>query len=67
MIAADGPGEYPVITESRAGNDALGVTLTPGTVAYLTTGGFLLSLHNIIYILNFFLPCLLCLFFIFIK
>ena len=39
MIAADGPGEYPVITESRAGNDALGVTVTPGTVAYVTTGG----------------------------
>lgn len=39
VIAADGPGEYPVITESRAGNDALGVTVTPGTVAYVTTGG----------------------------
>ncbi|GJR75324.1 molybdopterin biosynthesis protein CNX1 [Tanacetum coccineum] len=39
VIAADGPGEYPVITESRAGNDGLGVTLTPGTVAYVTTGG----------------------------
>ena len=39
MIASDGPGEYPVITESRAGNDGLGVTLTPGTVAYVTTGG----------------------------
>ncbi|PWA44148.1 molybdopterin biosynthesis CNX1 protein / molybdenum cofactor biosynthesis enzyme CN [Artemisia annua] len=38
-IAADGPGEYPVITESRAGNDGLGVTVTPGTVAYVTTGG----------------------------
>ncbi|KAJ0781278.1 putative transferase [Helianthus annuus] len=39
VIAADGPGEYPVITESRAGNDGLGVTVTPGTVAYVTTGG----------------------------
>ncbi|XP_011043840.1 PREDICTED: molybdopterin biosynthesis protein CNX1 isoform X2 [Populus euphratica] len=39
VIASDGPGEYPVITESRAGNDGLGVTLTPGTVAYVTTGG----------------------------
>lgn len=39
VVAADGPGEYPVITESRAGNDALGVTVTPGTVAYVTTGG----------------------------
>jgi gephyrin len=28
-----------VITESRAGNDGLGVTVTPGTVAYVTTGG----------------------------
>ncbi|CAN1732163.1 Molybdopterin biosynthesis protein CNX1 [Linum perenne] len=33
VIASDGPGEYPVITESRAGNDAIGVTLIPGTVA----------------------------------
>ncbi|KAK1411343.1 hypothetical protein QVD17_37891 [Tagetes erecta] len=39
VIAADGPGEYPVITESRAGNDGLDVTVTPGTVAYVTTGG----------------------------
>uniref|UniRef100_A0A2P2K9H5 Molybdopterin biosynthesis protein CNX1 n=1 Tax=Rhizophora mucronata TaxID=61149 RepID=A0A2P2K9H5_RHIMU len=39
VVASDGPGEYPVITESRAGNDGLGVTITPGTVAYVTTGG----------------------------
>lgn len=39
VIAADGPGEYPIIIESRAGNDVLGVTVTPGTVAYVTTGG----------------------------
>ncbi|KAK9095288.1 hypothetical protein Scep_026757 [Stephania cephalantha] len=39
VVASDGPGEYPVITESRAGNDAVGVTVTPGTVAYVTTGG----------------------------
>ncbi|KAE8734805.1 Molybdopterin biosynthesis protein CNX1 [Hibiscus syriacus] len=39
VIASDGPGEYPVITESRAGNDGVGVTVTPGTVAYVTTGG----------------------------
>ncbi|XP_049399476.1 molybdopterin biosynthesis protein CNX1 isoform X1 [Solanum stenotomum] len=39
VVAADGPGEYPVIIESRAGNDALGVAVTPGTVAYVTTGG----------------------------
>jgi len=39
VVASDGPGEYPVITESRAGNDALGVVVAPGTVAYVTTGG----------------------------
>ncbi|XP_052180788.1 molybdopterin biosynthesis protein CNX1 isoform X2 [Diospyros lotus] len=39
VIASDGPGEYPIITESRAGNDGVGVTVTPGTVAYVTTGG----------------------------
>ena len=39
MVASDGPGEYPVVAEARAGNDGLGVTVTPGTVAYVTTGG----------------------------
>lgn len=39
VVASDGPGEYPIITESRAGNDGLGMTVTPGTVAYVTTGG----------------------------
>lgn len=39
VIAADGPGEYPVVAESRAGDDALGLTLSPRTVAYVTTGG----------------------------
>lgn len=39
VVASDGPGEYPVITESRAGNDGIGVVVTPGTVAYVTTGG----------------------------
>lgn len=39
VVASDGPGEYPIITESRAGNDGVGVTVTPGTVAYVTTGG----------------------------
>ncbi|XP_031401341.1 molybdopterin biosynthesis protein CNX1 [Punica granatum] len=39
VVASDGPGEYPVVTESRAGNDGVGVTVTPGTVAYVTTGG----------------------------
>ncbi|EPS66354.1 hypothetical protein M569_08423, partial [Genlisea aurea] len=39
VVASDGPGEYSVITESRAGNDGIDVTITPGTVAYVTTGG----------------------------
>jgi len=39
VVASDGPGEYPVITESRAGNDGVGVIVTPGNVAYVTTGG----------------------------
>ncbi|KAF8379073.1 hypothetical protein HHK36_028500 [Tetracentron sinense] len=39
VVASDGPGEYPIITESRAGNDGVGVTVTPRTVAYVTTGG----------------------------
>nr|CAD1839151.1 unnamed protein product [Ananas comosus var. bracteatus] len=39
VVASDGPGEYPVITESRAGDDGLDVVVTPGTVAYVTTGG----------------------------
>ncbi|KAJ0087353.1 hypothetical protein Patl1_07154 [Pistacia atlantica] len=39
VVASDGPDEYPVITESRAGNDGVGVIVTPGTVAYVTTGG----------------------------
>ncbi|XP_059429475.1 molybdopterin biosynthesis protein CNX1-like isoform X3 [Corylus avellana] len=39
IIASDGPGEYPVIAEARAGNDGVGVTVTSGTVAYVTTGG----------------------------
>nr|GME06456.1 molybdopterin biosynthesis protein CNX1 [Ipomoea batatas] len=39
VVSSDGPGVYPIITESRAGNDGLGVVVTPGTVAYVTTGG----------------------------
>lgn len=39
VVAADGPGDYPVIAESRAGSDAEGVVVSPGTVAYVTTGG----------------------------
>lgn len=39
VVSSNGPGDYPVITESRAGNDGFGITVTPGTVAYVTTGG----------------------------
>ncbi|MCO5550409.1 hypothetical protein L7F22_003893 [Adiantum nelumboides] len=39
VIADDGPGDYPVIAEARAGDDAANIVLTPGTVAYITTGG----------------------------
>ncbi|XP_020592276.1 molybdopterin biosynthesis protein CNX1 [Phalaenopsis equestris] len=39
VVASDGPGEYPIIVESRAGNDGDGIEVTPGTVAYVTTGG----------------------------
>ncbi|KAF3336319.1 molybdopterin biosynthesis protein CNX1 isoform X1 [Carex littledalei] len=39
VVASDGPGEYPVILESRAGSDATPLKVTPGTVAYVTTGG----------------------------
>ncbi|CAM0902194.1 unnamed protein product [Alopecurus aequalis] len=39
VVASDGPGEYPVVAEARAGDDALGVVVAPGTVAYVTTGG----------------------------
>lgn len=37
VIAADGPGDYPVIGEVTAGRVA-DFALTPGTVAYITTG-----------------------------
>ncbi|XP_004291534.1 PREDICTED: molybdopterin biosynthesis protein CNX1 [Fragaria vesca subsp. vesca] len=39
VVASDGPGEYPVVAEARAGSDGIGVAVTPGTVAYVTTGG----------------------------
>ncbi|XP_043716434.1 molybdopterin biosynthesis protein CNX1 [Telopea speciosissima] len=39
VVASDGPGEYPIITESRAGNDGVDVKVASGTVAYVTTGG----------------------------
>ncbi|GMH11156.1 hypothetical protein Nepgr_012997 [Nepenthes gracilis] len=38
VTAADWPRECPVIVEPRAKNDAVGVTVTPGTVAYVKTG-----------------------------
>lgn len=37
VVAADGPGDYPVIGEVTAGRTA-DFTVTPGTVAYITTG-----------------------------
>lgn len=37
VIAADGPGDYPVIGEATAGRVAP-FTVTPGAVAYITTG-----------------------------
>ena len=39
MIAKDGPGEYPIVAEARAGDDAADIVLQPGSVAYITTGG----------------------------
>jgi gephyrin len=37
VIAADGPGEYPMVGEITAGQPP-DFTLTPGAVAYITTG-----------------------------
>lgn len=37
VVAADGPGDYPVIGEVTAGRLA-NFTVTPGSVAYITTG-----------------------------
>lgn len=39
MVAADGPGEYPVVAEARAGDDSSHLRLQSGSVAYITTGG----------------------------
>eukprot|EP00850_Spirogloea_muscicola_P006819 SM000033S12340 [mRNA] locus=s33:255095:259522:- [translate_table: standard] len=39
VVAADGPGEYTVVAEVRAGDDGSDVDLTSGHVAYITTGG----------------------------
>jgi gephyrin len=37
VVASDGPGEYPVIGEARAGRIS-DFSVMPGTVAYITTG-----------------------------
>ncbi len=37
VVAADGPGDYPLVGEVTAGRVA-DFTLTPGTIAYITTG-----------------------------
>ncbi len=37
VVAADGPGEYPLVGEVSAGSLA-GFNVQPGTVAYITTG-----------------------------
>lgn len=37
VVAADGPGDYPVIGEVTAGRLA-NFTVTPGSIAYITTG-----------------------------
>ncbi|GBG65813.1 hypothetical protein CBR_g53784 [Chara braunii] len=39
VVAADGPGVYPVIGEVRAGADPSNVKVIPGHVVYITTGG----------------------------
>ncbi|CAM6129634.1 unnamed protein product [Calypogeia fissa] len=39
VVAADGPGEYMIVGEARAGDDAANLVVIPGTVAYITTGG----------------------------
>ena len=39
MVAADGPGEYPVVAASRAGDDSTQLHLEAGSVVYITTGG----------------------------
>ncbi|GAQ83347.1 molybdopterin biosynthesis [Klebsormidium nitens] len=39
VISEDGPGEYPIIGEARAGDAESEVVVKKGTVAYITTGG----------------------------
>ncbi|KAG0478271.1 hypothetical protein HPP92_012990 [Vanilla planifolia] len=38
VVSSDGPGEYPIIAESRAGKDGADFMVTTGTIAYVTTG-----------------------------
>lgn len=59
MVASDGPGEYPVITESRAGDDGIDVTVTSGTVAYVTTGGESPGSQNSCFCFSFLFPHLI--------
>ncbi|KAL2518450.1 Molybdopterin biosynthesis protein CNX1 [Abeliophyllum distichum] len=54
VVASDGPGECPVITESRAGKDGVGETVIPGTVAYMTTGGECICVKYLYVILKLF-------------
>lgn len=46
VVAADGPGEYNVIGEARAGDDAADLVVVPGTVAYITTGGIVVFVFS---------------------
>ncbi|KAG6557815.1 hypothetical protein Mapa_000582 [Marchantia paleacea] len=43
VVASDGPGEYVVVGEARAGDDAANLVVKSGTVSYITTGGELLT------------------------
>ena len=38
VVSADGEGEYPITSTVTAGADPQSTTLTPGSVAYITTG-----------------------------
>ena len=49
VVASDGPGEYPVITDLRAGDDGFGVVVVPGTVAYVTTGGYFADYDDVLF------------------
>jgi gephyrin len=39
VVSSDGPGEYVVVGEARAGCMQQDLALKPGQVAYITTGG----------------------------